>query len=159
MIEDINDISLSGDQILLSKRKCSLYQVIRKILELTGKADVNIISYSVSDIALSNLALMKNKNLINSLELIFDNSVKKNKFRLCVFANKIADEVQLSNTHIKLVIIRNHNSRIAIISSANLTENKRSELHHIITDYRTFDSCLNVYNLISSNSERFNYNG
>ena len=159
MITDIDEINLTGDQILISKRKCSLHQVIRKILSLISWANVSIISYSISDIALSNLALMKNDTSIQTLELIFDYSVKKNKFALCVFASKIADKMILSNTHIKLVIIRNHNSRIAVITSANLTENKRSELYHIITNYQTFDSCLEVYNTILSNSERFIYNG
>jgi hypothetical protein len=159
MITDICDIGLYKNELLLSNKKYSLHHVIEKLLSISGPANVDVISYSVSDAALSFLCSLKNKGSINELRLLFDRSVKKHKFALCVFAARFADQVMFADTHVKLVTIQNHSHNMAIITSANLNENKRSELFHIISDIVLFSHCQVVFQTLSKNAERFTYNG
>lgn len=158
MITNLNDIAISSKpQLFVSQKKSSLHHVIDKLITLTGPADVHIVSYSVSDAALRALCTMKTKGAIKSLSFIFDDSVKKHKLSLCVFASNFSKKVMFISTHIKLVCIENEKYKIAVITSANLTENLQSELYEIVGEPELASSCFKLYAALSSNAERFTY--
>lgn len=158
MITEINDIAISGKpQLFISTKKHSLHHIIDKLLTLTGPADVHIITYSVSDTALRFLCSLKTKGNIKNLNFVFDHSVKKHKFPLCVFASKFADHVVFTSTHIKMVCIENEKHKLSIITSANLTDNMRAELYEIVSDKEMIESCFKLYTALISHTEFFKY--
>lgn len=158
MITNINDIAIGGKpQLFVSQKKSSLHHVIDKLITLTGPADVHIVSYSVSDAALRTLCTLKTKGAIKNLSFILDDSVKKHKLSLCVFASNFSEKVMFTSTHIKLVCIENQSHKIAVLTSANLTENLRSELYEIVSDPELISECFKLYTLLSFNAELFTY--
>jgi hypothetical protein len=158
MITDLKDIAIhSGNQIFLSPGKYSLHQVISKILSLTGPADVDIITYSISDKSLQSLNTMKNKGQILTLNLILSNLVKKHKFNLCTYASHFVDSLMFCNSHIKIAYIKSDKDDLCVISSANLTENLRYELYYIITSTTIKAELNEVWTTIAGHSEKFTY--
>lgn len=148
MITELNDITIvPGKSCLLCPGKnTTFHSVLEKILECTGPAELSLASYSVSEQALRVLHRLKSEGQITRLSFLFDRSVRNNKLDLLAFASKFADEIFLEASHIKLALVNNDKFNVAVITTANITDNERWEYYLIAA---TSDIVLEVTHMLA----------
>lgn len=111
----------------------SAQHTIEHILSLTGPAEVAITSWAISEKAIRAIVKLQQSGMITSLTGLFDERVKKyapNGWQMADHSLNIS----LGKCHAKCYIIRNAEWSISIISSANLSENRRTECYVITED-------------------------
>lgn len=131
--------------------KFSIYDVIEYILSVTGKADLKITSFSVSEEAVRRFLYFMDDDLLSSAQFIFDHSTSRNKMSLMLFISK-SFEVRLSNNHTKIILIKNDEFNIVISTSANLNQNTRHENGFVSTDERTYEIFERYFDKVFTNA-------
>lgn len=116
-----------------------LYHIVEDLLLQSGKADVFISSFTVAEEFIRQLHNLKEKNLINRLDLLIDNRSAKKTLHLSYFLFSVANEVYLANNHSKIILIKNENFKIAVVTSQNQTRGNRYEAGIITTLNDTYD--------------------
>lgn len=111
----------------------SLHELLEYIINQVGPSKVMIASYSASEESLRYLFNLREEGLITKLTCLFDIRTKKDKTALLMFAHGISDNIYVTNSHAKVIIIENESIRIAITGSANFTNNMRHECGMICT--------------------------
>lgn len=111
-----------------------LYHVVEDLLQQTGKADVFISSFTISEEFIRKLNRLTEKNLINNLTLLIDNRSARKTLHLSWFLSKVANQVYLANNHSKIILIKNENFNISVVTSQNQTRGNRFEAGMITTD-------------------------
>lgn len=136
----INDIGrlYQGKVCYYFSDEWSLHELLAYLLEQTGKADVLISSYSVSEASIREFLRLKESGLINSIRCLLDLTVKAHKGGILYFANNVADEIRLTANHSKLILIESETLCVTVLTSANFTVNPRYESGSITTDKEVF---------------------
>lgn len=117
-----------------SDGKWNLHDLLDYLLSLSGKADVLISSYSISETSVREFLRLKEEGCIKTLRVMLDLSVKSQKGSLLFFANNVADEIRLAANHSKIIVIEGETRCFTVLSSANFTVNPRYECGYITTD-------------------------
>lgn len=117
-----------------SDGKWNLHDLLDYLLSLSGKSDVLISSYSISEASVREFLRLKEEGCIKTLRVMLDLSVKSQKGSLLFFANNVADEIRLAANHSKIIIIEGETCYFTVLSSANFTVNPRYECGYITTD-------------------------
>lgn len=117
--------------------KFSIYDVIEYILTITGKAELKITSFTISEEAISRFIYFERSGMISGGRFIIDISSSKSKFNALSYLAKTFD-VRLNDNHTKIILIRNENYNIVISTSANLNQNRRHENGFVSTDLNTY---------------------
>lgn len=161
MITELKDITIVPGQscFVCPGKNTSFHDVIEKIFECTGPAELALASYSVSESSLRVLHRMKSEGLITKLTLLFDRSVRTHKLNLLAFAANFADEIFLDNSHIKLALINNDQYNVAVITTANITENERWEYYLIAATTDLIMESTQMLSYLLTFSEKFIWNG
>ncbi len=115
-----------------------LYMLIHYILNIVGPSNITLTSFTFSEAAIRHLLFLKDEGLIKQLTGIFDNGNRRTKSPLLYFANEVFDNLRLSANHSKITVIENAKFPISIITSMNLSQNKRIENLTIDTRAETF---------------------
>jgi len=105
----------------------SMHQMLMALLDITGPAEVHISSYAMSETPARYLVQLKEAGLISKLYCVIDNRVDTRTAGTYQVIMSIADDYALIDTHAKVTVIMNDDWKIAVIGSANYTENKRYE--------------------------------
>jgi hypothetical protein len=129
----IPELKLENEWQIYLTNDTSLHKIIRKILEKTGPARIMFSTFSICDEAICSLKNMKDAGLITELKCVVDFSIRKSRMDLANFLLNISDQVSLCSNHTKIILISNENFNVTLITSANLTENKRYEVGVICT--------------------------
>jgi 6-pyruvoyl-tetrahydropterin synthase len=104
--------------------------VLINMLGYTGRADVIISSFAISDYFICRLSELRNR--IKHLTVILDFSVLNNS-SLFMFLENIADKVFFTNNHSKVILCRSYRSAVSVMS-CNATHNDKNEAGIITTE-------------------------
>lgn len=124
-----------------------MHQLLDYILHQTGPADVILTAFSLTEAAVRCLFSLKEDGFILQLHCLFNNQMPRFKTDLMLFAGNIASGIRLAPCHAKVIILRNTDYQVMIISSANMTTNARYEASVLCTDPEAVESMYQkVYN-------------
>lgn len=102
--------------------------MLRQIVAMVGKgAKVTVLSYSVTDGWLRQLMKLKEEMEIEKVTVILDRDVMIRHRQLLNQLQNVADEIFLSDSHAKAYIAQGKEYEVAVITSANATQNYRNE--------------------------------
>ena len=102
--------------------------MLRQIVAMVGKgAKVTVISYSVTDGWLRQLMKLKEEMEVEKVTVILDRDVMIRHRQLLNQLQNVADEIFLSDSHAKAYIAQGRDYEVAVITSANATQNYRNE--------------------------------
>ncbi|MCK9402906.1 MAG: hypothetical protein M0Q26_05875 [Chitinophagaceae bacterium] len=137
MTEAVSDSRTLASVIQLIKKDATIYwvsngdwsmhEMLLAILNITGPATVYLSSYAMSEKPARILAQLKNDGMIDKLFCILDNRIDVRTAGSLQIMKAVADQMVLVDTHAKVSVIQNKEWEIAVIGSANYTENKRYE--------------------------------
>jgi hypothetical protein len=116
----------------VSDGRWSMHELLMALLDLTGPAEVHISSYALSETAARFLVQLKEAGNITGLYCVLDSRVDTRTAHSLQVIKSIADDYALVDTHAKVTVITNDEWHIAVIGSANYTENSRYEAGVII---------------------------
>lgn len=105
----------------------SMHELLMGLLGITGPADVYISSYAMGETPARILARLKNDGVIKKLSCVLDNRIDVRTAGSLQLIKGIADRYALIDTHAKVTVIVNDDYHVAVIGSANYTENVRYE--------------------------------
>lgn len=139
----------------VSNGKWAMHDLLIFMLKKTGKAEVFVSTFSISEIALRAINNAVKNGVINSLQCLFDYSIKKNKLNLIYFAKQITSEIYLNANHSKIILIKNKNWKITIIGTANMTTNPKIEAGVIFTEVNIFNEYEKLMKEIITKSRKY----
>ena len=125
--EVIGELAMGETIHYVSMGEWSTHNLLEHCLLQTGPANVYIATWSVSEDGVRHIINAVKSGLITRIHAIFDWRVKIRRpeaFELARF--NIAD-VRLTTCHAKVTVVQNQTWSIAIIGSANYTNNPRIE--------------------------------
>ena len=105
----------------------SMHQLLQKLLEKTGPADVWISSYAFSEKPARVICDLKANRIIRELQCIIDSRVDVRSASALTMVRNASDKIKLCDTHAKVTVIKNDEWFLAVVGSANYTTNKRYE--------------------------------
>ncbi len=118
----------------VSAAEWSSHDLLFHLLNKTGSADVWIASWSISEDPCRQLIRAMDREAIRSLHLLFDWRVKIRCPEAAHLAQHNASSCHLASCHAKVTVIINRDWQIAVVGSANYTNNPRIEAGTIIFD-------------------------
>ena len=128
--------------------KCSLQSYLGRgvhtlglldwILRQTGRADVYVSTFSMSDAFLRGFFNLKKKGLIGHSVLLADLKASKKTVKLYREMQCCFDSVYLAMNHSKVVLVQNERHLVTVISSQNQTYGDRAECTVITSSQELF---------------------
>lgn len=141
LLPDNNELStllnlLAPDSTIfwVIKGEWTMHQLLIGLLNITGAAHVVIATYAMCETSARMVAQLKNGNMITSLTTILDNRVDVRSAGSFQLMTAMSDKLVLDEVHAKVTVIYNEDFKIAVIGSANYTENNRYEAGVITTN-------------------------
>lgn len=102
--------------------------MLKQIVAMVGKgAEITVLSYSVTDGWLRQLMKLKEEMEIAKVTIILDRDVMIRHRQLLNQLESVADEIYLSDSHAKAYLAIGKQYELAVITSANATQNYRNE--------------------------------
>jgi hypothetical protein len=140
-----------GQTLHLFEKNYNLHDVFVDLIKKTGPAFIKIISYSMTDFPMRIISQMcENKSIIN-LDMVLDYTVSRTP-ALDQFARQFCPALRYADVHSKILLLKNDNWHIALISSANFTRNNRFENYIVFTDDKTFEIYSEIFKTIYERS-------
>lgn len=133
--EEIGTIKPNSILPYITEGRWSAHTLLSYLLEYTGEANVWLSSFSLCEDA---VRLFVADSRIKSLHCLFDSSILRYKRDLFFFLQAKA-EIRIAANHSKIFIVEGVDRYAAVISSANLSINRRIEAGTIITDSNFFE--------------------
>jgi hypothetical protein len=129
----INLIEPLANIFWVSNGDWSMHELLLELLNITGPATVHISSYAMGETPARILAQLKNTGMIRKLHCVLDSRIDVRTAGSFQLIKSVSDECILVETHAKVTVIKNDLWHIAVVGSANYTENKRYEAGIIST--------------------------
>jgi hypothetical protein len=123
----------------VSNGNWSMHELLVALLSITGAADVYISTYALGETPGRIVAQLKSSGMIKTLHTVIDSRVDVRTANSFQLISAISDEVALVDTHAKVTAIVGDTMKIAVIGSANYTENNRYECGIITTNNKAVD--------------------
>lgn len=123
-------------------KDCQLYDIIVWVLNQTGKAEITILTFSISEEFIRKIWMLKKSGLISKISIILDFKAIGKIEALMRFAENVIDEIYLSKTHAKIVLIDSGLYHVSITGSQNCTRGNREESGIITTDDQLFEKLI-----------------
>lgn len=115
-----------------SMAECLIY-----LLKLIGPSDVMIATWSISELAMRQLLILKEKGIVKSCRFLVDPRVKvRNPKPLQILQQNFP--YALVKCHAKVTLIQSAEHHVVIVSSANLSRNPRIERGIIYNNQEIF---------------------
>jgi hypothetical protein len=135
MLLPVNDelqsvINLVGKNTIcfwVSDGSWSMHDMLVSLLNITGPAELFIATYAMSETPARIITQLKAAKQITRLTTILDNRVDTRSAGSFQLMKAMSDEMVMVDVHAKVTLIINENWQLAVIGSANYTENKRFE--------------------------------
>lgn len=111
----------------------SLHELIEYLLRQIGPSEVWLTTWALSENPVRCLANLKDEGLISALHCLFDHRIRNNAVGPLHMLTETADTYGFTKVHAKAaVMIPENDVPFTILTSANLTNNKRIEVGTII---------------------------
>ncbi len=123
----IQSIQPGNNIFWVSDGKWSMHELLLELLNITGAGDVFISSYAMSETPARILTQLKNSGIIKTLHCVLDNRVDVRSAGSHQLMMAMCNRLVLVKTHAKVTVIVNDQWKLAVIGSANYTENERYE--------------------------------
>ena len=111
-----------------------LYDLIEWVLLQTGKSDITIVTFSISEEFIRKIWMLKEIGLIGKVTLILDFKAIQKTQQLVRFAENLLSDIHFSKTHAKVVLIHSSTYHVSITGSQNCTRGNREESGIVTTD-------------------------
>ncbi|MFK5856590.1 MAG: hypothetical protein QM503_10695 [Bacteroidota bacterium] len=142
-----------------------LYHIVEQLLQQSGKADLFISSFTISEEFIRKLQKLTDQNKITQLNLLIDSRSAKKTLHLSWFLSSVANEVYLANNHSKIILISNEQFKISVVTSQNQTRGNRYEAGMISVSpdiynyYKTkldieLKNCLKLSDVLGRNTRK-----
>lgn len=106
-------------------------QMLRLIVQMTGNGSKLVIfSYSVTDGWLRQLMKLRQEYQVQHITLVLDRAVMIRHREKLLQIQRVADECYLTDSHAKVYLSQGDTQSIALITSANATNNYRNECYY-----------------------------
>lgn len=106
-------------------------KMLRQIVQMTGTESVLVIfSYSVTDGWLRQLMKLRQEYQVQHITLVFDREVMIRHREKLMQIQRVADACYLTDSHAKVYLSHGKERTIALITSANATNNYRNECYY-----------------------------
>lgn len=105
----------------------SMHEMLVSLLNITGPAELFIATYAMSETPARIITQLKAAKQITRLTTILDNRVDTRSAGSFQLMKAMSDEMVMVDVHAKVTLIINNDWQLAVIGSANYTENKRFE--------------------------------
>lgn len=110
-------------------------QLLRDGVEWLGGCDrLTILTYSITDGWMRQLLKLKLEYNIGHVALVLDRTVMERHREKLNQLEGVADEVYLTDSHAKVYFIEAGKRKLAIITSANATNNYRNECYYATSE-------------------------
>lgn len=116
------------------KGKWAVHQLLPLFFEHIGAFHLRLATFNISEDALRPIFFMKERDELLSVQFLFDRNVQRHKIDMLLFANNVAQQVRISSSHMKVMLVHNEKCNIAVVGSANMNRNLRHEAGYIATD-------------------------
>lgn len=117
------------------KGKWAVHQLLPLFFEHIGAFHLRLATFNISEDALRPIFFMKERDELLSVQFLFDRNVQRHKIDMLLFANNVAQQVRISSSHMKVMLVHNEKCNIAVVGSANMNRNLRHEAGFIATDH------------------------
>lgn len=132
----------------------NMQDLLQHVLNITGKADVWITTWSISEDAVRVLLDMRSREQIGELKAVFDYKSKEMKTKAFLMARENFN-VTLARIHAKVTAIRNSKWCITITGSANWTRNPRAERQLLCTVPEVGESDIKIIESLAAGENPF----
>ena len=126
----IHDPREEPTQFFITDR-LQLGEIIEKLTEFTGKADLKIMSFSVGEEFVRKIHMLKKKGRIKSAELVFDFKAAEKTARTNTLTTTVFDRVCYCANHAKVVVVAGEQQTCTVLTSQNGTRGTRNEAYFI----------------------------
>lgn len=125
-------------------------QLLRDGVDWLGGCNrLTILTYSITDGWMRQLQKLKLEYNIGHIALILDRTVMERHREKLNQLECVADEVYLTDSHAKVYFIEEGKKRLAIITSANATNNYRNECYYATEGRKeTAEIASDIYGII-----------
>ena len=115
------------------------------LLAQTCRSDVWVSSYSTSEPFLNGFYLLRQKGLIRHSAILLDQRAVRKTLHLESLLDAAFEHIFLGQNHSKLLLIRNKEMTVSVITSQNQTYGARAESSIITTDQQVFDVLIKQF--------------
>ncbi len=115
------------------------------LLSQTGRADVWVSSYSTSEPFLNGFCLLRQKGMVRHSAILLDQRAARKTLRLERLLDTSFEHVFLGQNHSKLLLVRNGEMTVSVITSQNQTYGARAESTVISTDMQVFSVLMEQF--------------
>jgi len=112
----------------------SNHELLQHILDQTGPAELFFSTWSVSEDAIRQIIKNFTDGLITALTCVLDWRVKVRRPKVLQLMNFNFSKMRLTSCHAKVFVVSNKNWQVAVLGSANFTNNPRIEAGVISCD-------------------------
>lgn len=110
----------------------STHQLIQYLISITGPANVYLSTWALKEEPARVLYYLKKTGKIKQLNCVFDYRIRTLDAKHFDFLNNLIDNYALTKNHSKTIAIEGEKMSLAVISSANMSNNPRIETGCII---------------------------
>lgn len=144
-IKDVIQMPAPGEcQLYFSGGRWSMHDLINYMIKITGPCKVYITTYAISDKAATTLINLFDAGYIKEFYCVLDSRMKVRNPNVLSLMNHKFSNMKQSNCHAKVTVLQNDDFNIAIIGSANHSNNPRIEVGTIFNDKTAADFCRDL---------------
>lgn len=106
----------------------SMHELLVGILDRIGSCDcVCIATWSITEDPMRIIWHLKKNGMIKKLHFLFGDRIRNHQPRAFQMAEANADSYRLAKTHAKVMTLENKDFAVAVVGSANVTDNRKLE--------------------------------
>lgn len=144
-IKDVISVPSPGEcEIFFSGGRWSMHDLLNFMVKHTGPCRAYITTYAISDKAAGTIINLFDAGMITEFYCILDTRMKVRNPRVLSLIHHKFSNVKQSNCHAKVTVLQNDTFNIAIIGSANHSNNPRIEVGTIFNDKAVADFCIQL---------------
>lgn len=129
-----------------------LADVIEGVLRIIGPAEIIISTFSTSEEFLRRIFRLKNTGRILKCSLFCDLKASRKTINLFRFIESVFDAVYLCENHSKVILFKNKEHTISVVTSQNQTRGNRIECGIITSDKNIYNNLTEGFSLLTEKS-------
>jgi len=118
----------------VSEGEWSLHNTISHVIDEIGPCDLWVATWSISEDAVRQLVRMRLDGRVRKFMMLADWRVRHRRPEAAGLVRSNSDKVRVGNCHAKAAVLLNDEFSVSIVTSANLTNNPRTEVYVITED-------------------------